>query len=75
MSKTLGSVWDTVIGLVVEDSQLAIGIVAALAITWALSAAGSSVEPVIGWLLLALLVTVLLGNILITARRAKGRAA
>jgi hypothetical protein len=75
MSNGLRAAWQTVIGLVVEDSQLAIGIVAALVITWALSTAGDTVEPIIGWLLLALLIAVLLGNLLVTARRAKRRMA
>jgi hypothetical protein len=68
-------VWDNVVGLVIEDSQLAIGIVAALAITWALSTLGDKVQDVIGWLLLALLIIVLLGNLVVTARRAKRRLA
>ena len=75
MSSVLRFVWENVVGLVVEDSQLAIGIVAALVITGALSATGDAVEPVIGWLLLALLVIVLLGNLILTARRAKRRIA
>jgi uncharacterized membrane protein affecting hemolysin expression len=75
MSNGLRAAWETVIGLVVEDSQLAIGIVAALVITWALSTAGDTVAPIIGWLLLALLIAVLLTNLLVTARRAKRRMA
>ena len=75
MSSALRSVWESIIGLLVEDSQLAIGIVAALAITWALSTVGDAVEPIVGWLLLALLVAVLIANLLITARRAKRRIA
>ncbi len=75
MSSALRFVWENVVGLLIEDSQLAIGIVAALAITWALSALGGSVESFIGWLLLVLLVAVLLANLVITARRAKRRLA
>jgi hypothetical protein len=75
MSSTLRSVWETVVGLLVEDSQLAIGIVLALAVTWGLSTFGASVEPLIGWVLLALLVAVLLVNLIVTARRAKRRIA
>lgn len=73
MSSALRSVWETAVGLVVEDSQLAIGIVAALAITWALSTLGPSVEPLIGWFLLTLLILVLLVNLVVTARRARRR--
>lgn len=73
MSSALSWVWENVVGLVIEDSQLAIGIVLALVVTAAMSALGSAVHPVIGWLLLALLVAVLLGNLVVTARRAKRR--
>lgn len=75
MSSGLRFAWDNIVGLVVEDSQLAIGIAASLAITWLLSTLGPRVEPLIGWLLLALLVAVLLLNLLLTARRAKRRLA
>jgi thiosulfate reductase cytochrome b subunit len=75
MSSALAWVWENVVGLVVEDSQLAIGIVLALVVTGALSAFGDAVHPVLGWLLLALLVLVLLANLVITARRAKRRIA
>jgi uncharacterized protein YacL len=71
----LRSIWETAVGLLVEDSQLAIGIVLALVITWALSTLGASVEPLIGWVLLALLLAVLFVNLIITARRAKQRVA
>ena len=68
-------VWENVVGLVIEDSQLAIGIVLALAITWGLSTLGDKVQDVIGWLLLVLLIIVFLGNLVVTARRAKRRLA
>ena len=73
MSSAVRGVWETAVGLLVEDSQLAIGIVLALAITWALSTLGASVEPFIGWVLLALLLAVLFVNLIVTARRAKRR--
>ena len=75
MSSALRSIWETLVGLVVEDSQLAIGIVLALAITWGLSTLGDRVQDVIGWVLLVLLVAVLLLNLVVTARRAKRRIA
>ena len=73
MSNAVRAIWETAVGLLVEDSQLAIGIVLALAITWALSTLGASVEPLIGWVLLALLLAVLFVNLIVTARRAKRR--
>lgn len=75
MSSALSWIWENVVGLVIEDSQLAIGIVLALVVTAALSALGAAVHPMIGWVLLALLVVVLLGNLIVTARRAKRRLA
>ena len=75
MSSALLSAWETLVGLVVEDSQLAIGIVLAIGVTWALSTLGASVEPLIGWVLLALLLAVLFVNLIVTARRAKRRIA
>lgn len=73
MSSALAWVWENIVGLVIEDSQLAIGIVLALVVTAGLSAVGAAVHPAIGWVLLALLVAVLLGNLILTARRAKRR--
>jgi hypothetical protein len=75
MSRTLRAIFDSVVGLVLEDSQLAIGILAALAITWLLGNAFESLHDTAGWLLLAMLVAVLLINLTITARRARSRAA
>lgn len=74
MSSALAWIWENVVGLVIEDSQLAIGIVLALVATAALSALGTAVHPLLGWVLLALLVLVLFANLVITARRAKRRA-
>jgi thiosulfate reductase cytochrome b subunit len=75
MSSSLRGIWNSVTGLVIEDSQLAIGILAALAITWLLGAMAESLHDVVGWLLLAMLILVLLGNLVVTARRAKRRIA
>ena len=75
MSSAAGWIWENVVGLVIEDSQLAIGIVLALVVTGVLSAFGSMVHPLLGWLLLALLVVVLLVNLVVTARRARRRIA
>lgn len=75
MSSALAWVWENVVGLVIEDSQLAIGIVVALVVTAAASSLGTGVHPLLGWLLLALLVIVLLANLILTARRAKRRIA
>ncbi len=73
MSSGLRPVWETLVGLVVEDGQLAIGIVVSLAIVWLLSLASTSLLALSGWILLALLVALLVVNLLLTARRAKRR--
>ncbi len=75
MSSALRFVWDNVIGLFFEDGQLAIGIVAALALTWIIGAVNESLLDEAGWLLLALLIALLLANLVLTARRAKRRIA
>ncbi len=75
MSSALRAVWETLVGLVVEDSQLAIGIVAALAIVWVAATASAALRDLSGWLLLALLAALLLANLLLTARRAGRRRA
>lgn len=75
MSSAFRWVWDNLVGLVIEDSQLALGIVLALAVTAGASTLGDAVHPFLGWILLALLVVVLVANLLVTARRAKRRIA
>ena len=70
MSSALRAVWETLVGLVVEDSQLALGIVAALIVVWLAAQANVDVS---GWLLLVLLLALLVVNLLLTARHAKRR--
>jgi len=62
-SGTLTGIWDTIWGLLVEDGSLAVGIVAALAVTWL--AAALLADPQrdqVGWLLLAILVVLVVLN-------------
>ena len=57
-------IWSTLVGLLVEDGQLAIGALAALAVTWALAnAAGDSARQLIGWLLLILVLMLVVANL------------
>ena len=64
MSSALRSVWDTVWGLLVEDGQLAVGIVVSLALVWVLVAyGGEQFRDLSGWVLLALLVALTLANL------------
>jgi hypothetical protein len=70
-SATLKGVWDAVVGLLVEDGALAVGIVAALAATWLLSTLlADPAQDQIGWLLLAILVILVVLNL-----RAAGQSA
>ena len=73
MFDLLRGVGETLVGLVVEDGQLAIGIVAALALVWIVATTSAAALDISGWLLLALLMTLLATNLVLTARRAKRR--
>ena len=64
--------WEAVSGLLVEDGSLAIGIVAALAVTWILSAVVSDgTRDDVGWVLLGLLVILVTFNVQAAGRRAR----
>ena len=70
-SATLKGIWDAVWGLLVEDGSLAVGIVAALALTWVAAAVLADPQrDQVGWLLLAILVVLVVLNV-----RAAGRSA
>jgi len=64
MFSVLGSIWETLWGLLVDDGQLAVGIVVSLAIVWMLATyGGESLRDLAGWLLLGLLVALTLANL------------
>ena len=73
MSSLLGSIWETLWGLLVDDGQLAVGIVVSLAIAWTLATyGGEGLRDLAGWLLLVLLVALTLANLYragVSARR------
>jgi hypothetical protein len=70
---SLTEVWEAAWGLLVEDGSLAVGILVALAITWAAAiTVPESMQDRIGWLLLAMLVLLVVLNLRaagLTARR------
>jgi hypothetical protein len=71
VSEALNGVGAAVWDLLVEDGSLAVGIVAALAVTWlAATLLAGPARDQIGWLLLAMLVVLVVLNL-----RAAGRAA
>jgi hypothetical protein len=58
------TIWSTVYGLLVDDGQLAIGALLALAITWTLAnAGGESAQDVVGWVLLVLVLVLVVANL------------
>jgi hypothetical protein len=58
------SIWATLVGLLIEDGQLAIGALLALAITWALAnTGGETAHEVVGWVLLALVLVLVVANL------------
>jgi hypothetical protein len=64
MSSVLRAIWDNTYGLLVDDGQLAIGAIAALAITWLVASTGSDeVRENSGWLLLVLVVALVIANL------------
>ncbi len=68
---SLRSVWDAVVGLLVEDGSLAVGILVALGVTWLAAAFVPDVRDLCGWLLLALLVTLVVVNLRAAGIRAR----
>lgn len=63
MSSFLRGVWDNTYGLLVDDGQLAIGAIAALAITWVVAQyANETVREDAGWLLLAMVIVLVIAN-------------
>jgi hypothetical protein len=58
------TIWETLAGLLVEDGQLAIGAILALAITWAFASAGGiEAREIVGWVLLALVLVLVVANL------------
>jgi uncharacterized membrane protein len=63
------------LGLLVEDGSLAIGIVAALAVTWiAAVVLADAQRDQVGWLLLAMLLILVVLNLRAAGQRARGDA-
>lgn len=72
MSSALRSIGLTLWELLVDDGQLAVGIVASLAVTWALASTGNeSLAQIAGWVLLALLVGLMIANLARAGRNAR----
>ena len=58
------TIWSTLVGLLIEDGQLAIGALIALAITWAIAySGGDQGRDVSGWVLLVIVLVLVVVNI------------
>jgi len=71
MSDVLRSVWENTYGLLVDDGQLAIGAIVALAVTWLMARTSSEqLRDNAGWVLLALVIVLVLANLYRAGRSA-----
>jgi hypothetical protein len=69
--KFLATAWEQVYGLLVEDGQIAVGTLLAFIATAAYAyLSGEDVRDSAGWVLLALLMSLLLVNLYTTGRKA-----
>lgn len=74
MSNVLRSIWDNTYGLLVDDGQLAIGAILALAVTWAIAVVGTvTARENVGWLLVVLACLLVLANLYRAGRNAARR--
>ena len=62
MSSFLHVLWDNTYGLLVDDGQLAIGAIVALAVTWTVAQVSETLRESVGWLLLAMVVVLVIAN-------------
>ena len=70
----LRGIWENAYGLLVDDGQLAVGAIAALAITWLVASSGSdAVRQNAGWLLLALVLALVVANLYLVGRKVRSR--
>jgi hypothetical protein len=64
MSSVLRAIWENTYGLLVDDGQLALGAVIALAITLVVAqTSGDAVQENAGWLLYAMVLALAVANI------------
>jgi len=75
MSSVLRGIWDNTYGLLVDDGQLAIGAILALAVTWLISqTSDATLRDNAGWVLLVLVVALVVANLYRAGRNARRRS-
>ena len=74
MSSVLRGIWDNTYGLLVDDGQLAIGAILALAIAWlSAQASDATLRDNAGWVLLVLVVALVVANLYRAGHNARRR--
>ena len=74
MSNVARAIWDNTYGLLVDDGQLAVGAILALAVTWLIATTTSeALRDNAGWILLVLVIALVLANIYRAGRNALHR--
>ena len=74
MSSVLKGIWENTYGLLVDDGQLAVGAIVALAITWVIAQyAGEAVQEDAGWALLAMVIVLVVANLYRAGRNARSK--
>jgi multisubunit Na+/H+ antiporter MnhE subunit len=75
MSRALAAIWENAYGLLVDDGQLAIGAIAALAIAWLVANLAPDLDRVVGWLLLVIVLALVLANLYRAGMNARRKVA
>ncbi len=74
MSKTLSAIWENLYGLLVDDGSLALGAIAAVAITWIFAVVATDAFERLGGVVLLVLISALVIANLYTAGQRIRRA-